>query len=233
MLERLGFKRFAYDYRAEHIPHVRRRDRGAEEARHRARRPGGFPPTLNDEARQHPRRAQAARREAAALGHRRRRPAKTDEEQRQRVEQRGGAPPPHRRGGGELGLQGRRSTTTAAGSASRRIRSRSSRRLQSDGITNVGIVYNLHHGHDHLDRLPGAAREDEAAPAGAEPQRHDPRRRRSGKKILPLGQGDLDLTLLRTHARQRLARTDRHPRTTRTTTPKPASSTTSTASTGW
>ena len=34
----------------------------------------------------------------------------------------------------------------------------------------------------------------------------------SGKKILPLGQGDLDLRLLRDHPRQRLSRPDRHPR---------------------
>ena len=64
---------------------------------------------------------------------------------------------------------------------------------------NVGIVYNLHHGHDHLDRFPalmqlmkpylyavninGMVRDGE----------------RAGKKILPLfGQGDLDLGLLKT-----------------------------------
>ncbi|MBI5769174.1 MAG: sugar phosphate isomerase/epimerase [Verrucomicrobia bacterium] len=66
------------------------------------------------------------------------------------------------------------------------------------GATNVGIVYNLHHGHDHLDRfaeylelmrphllclnLNGMIRDGE----------------RLGKKILVLGQGDLDLGLLRT-----------------------------------
>jgi hypothetical protein len=27
-------------------------------------------------------------------------------------------------------------------------------RLARDGVRNVGIVYNLHHGHDHLDRFP-------------------------------------------------------------------------------
>jgi len=26
-------------------------------------------------------------------------------------------------------------------------------RLQAEGIKNVGMVYNLHHGHNHLDRL--------------------------------------------------------------------------------
>ncbi|HTL30515.1 MAG TPA: PQQ-binding-like beta-propeller repeat protein, partial [Tepidisphaeraceae bacterium] len=62
---------------------------------------------------------------------------------------------------------------------------------------NVGIVYNLHHGHDHLDRfsqvlkqmlphlmclnLNGMTRDGE----------------RLGKKIMPIAQGDLDLQLLR------------------------------------
>jgi putative heme-binding domain-containing protein len=66
------------------------------------------------------------------------------------------------------------------------------------GMPNVGIVYNLHHGHDHLDRfepllkkmlphllalnLNGMAREGD----------------RLGKKILPLAQGEVDLALLRT-----------------------------------
>jgi putative heme-binding domain-containing protein len=63
---------------------------------------------------------------------------------------------------------------------------------------NVGIVYNLHHGHEHLDRfamllkamkphlyavnLNGMVRNGEAR----------------GQKILPLGQGEMDLQILRT-----------------------------------
>jgi sugar phosphate isomerase/epimerase len=64
-------------------------------------------------------------------------------------------------------------------------------------LSNVGIVYNLHHGHDHLDRFPkllaammphllclnlnGMVKGGDKA----------------GKKILPLGQGDLDAGLLK------------------------------------
>lgn len=64
-------------------------------------------------------------------------------------------------------------------------------------LPNVGIVYNLHHGHGHLDRFPehlkamtphllclnlnGMVKDGDKA----------------GKKILSLGQGDLDLGLLR------------------------------------
>lgn len=70
-------------------------------------------------------------------------------------------------------------------------------RLKRDGITNVGIVYNLHHGHAHLDRfavimeklkpyllavnLNGMTRDGEAR----------------GKMILPIGQGEFDLEILR------------------------------------
>lgn len=65
-------------------------------------------------------------------------------------------------------------------------------------LPNLGIVYNLHHGHDHLDRfaellakmkpyllalnLNGMVREGD----------------QKGMKILPLAQGDLDLALIKT-----------------------------------
>lgn len=68
-------------------------------------------------------------------------------------------------------------------------------------LPNVGIVYNLHHGHAHVDRfaevlekikphlvalnLNGMVRDGE----------------RQGRKILPLGAGDLDLELLKTIVR--------------------------------
>jgi putative heme-binding domain-containing protein len=71
-------------------------------------------------------------------------------------------------------------------------------RLKAQGITNVGAVYNLHHGHEHLDRLAevlamlkpylravnlnGMVRDGD----------------RAGRKIVPLGQGPLDLKTLRT-----------------------------------
>jgi hypothetical protein len=66
-------------------------------------------------------------------------------------------------------------------------------------MPNVGLVYNLHHGHEHLDRFPallqamkphllalnlnGMKRGGGAA---------------TGDKIVVLGQGDLDLSLLKT-----------------------------------
>ena len=67
-------------------------------------------------------------------------------------------------------------------------------RLRRDGVDNVGIVYNLHHGHEHLSRFPELM------------HLMKPRlmcltlngMRKSGPKILPVGQGDDDLSLLKT-----------------------------------
>lgn len=72
--------------------------------------------------------------------------------------------------------------------------------LKKLNAPNVGLVYNLHHGHGHLDRFPqlleqmtpylyclnlnGMTKDGEAI----------------GEKILPLGSGDLDLGLLKTIA---------------------------------
>ena len=61
----------------------------------------------------------------------------------------------------------------------------------------VGVVYNLHHGHDHLDRFPVALKTMipylhclnlNGMVAGGD---------KKGQKILPLGEGDLDLGLLK------------------------------------
>lgn len=73
-------------------------------------------------------------------------------------------------------------------------------RFKQEGYSNLGLIYNLHHGHAHLDRfdemlqmmkpyllafnLNGMVRNGEE----------------SGQKILPLGEGNLDLDLLRSLA---------------------------------
>ncbi len=44
-------------------------------------------------------------------------------------------------------------------------------------MSNVGIVYNLHHGHDHVERFKDFAGEDEAALVGAKPEWHGAQRR--------------------------------------------------------
>jgi sugar phosphate isomerase/epimerase len=64
------------------------------------------------------------------------------------------------------------------------------KRLQSD---NVGIVYNFHHGHEHLDMMPAAFEEMLPYLFCVNLNGMD----RDGPKILPLGQGEEDLKILR------------------------------------
>ena len=62
--------------------------------------------------------------------------------------------------------------------------------LQTQGITNVGIVYNLHHGHDHLDRFPALLEKMKphlyVLNLNGTVKGGDLR----GQKIVPLGQGE-------------------------------------------
>lgn len=62
---------------------------------------------------------------------------------------------------------------------------------------NVGIVYNLHHAHDHLDRIPALLKSTlphlYAVNLNGMVRQGD----RVGKKILVLGEGDLDASLLK------------------------------------
>jgi hypothetical protein len=70
--------------------------------------------------------------------------------------------------------------------------------LRAQGVTNVGIVYNLHHGHDHLDRFPALLQKMKPCLMALNLNGMVRQGDRVGKKILPIGQGDLDLQLLET-----------------------------------
>jgi sugar phosphate isomerase/epimerase len=72
-------------------------------------------------------------------------------------------------------------------------------RLKADGITNVGLVYNLHHGHAHLDRFPAllAKMKPHLLALNLNGMVKDGDEK-NGRMILPIGQGDLDLSLLKT-----------------------------------
>ncbi len=70
-------------------------------------------------------------------------------------------------------------------------------RLRKEGIGNVGIVYNLHHGHEHLARLAEVLAKLKPHLVAINLNGMDPGGDRVGRKILPLGQGSCDLELLR------------------------------------
>jgi len=196
MLEKLGFKHFAYDYRAEHIPTF-----ASEIAA--CRRHGvsidawWFPTTLNDEAKLilNVLRQQKVKAQLWVMGGGN--PTKTPEEQRARV-----------------GAEATRIRTIAEAAAplgcTVALYNHGSwfgepenqiqilEHLQGEGITNVGIVYNLHHGHSHLDRFPELLRQMRPYLVAININGMIRGGDAAGKKILPLGQGDLDLQLLKT-----------------------------------
>ena len=70
--------------------------------------------------------------------------------------------------------------------------------LKHAGIHNVGMIYNLHHGHGHLDRFPALLQKMLPYLMTLNLNGMDPEGDKAGRKILPLGQGSLDLALLKT-----------------------------------
>jgi sugar phosphate isomerase/epimerase len=69
--------------------------------------------------------------------------------------------------------------------------------IEAIQLKNVGIVYNLHHGHDHLDRFPEVLRRMLPHLKAVNLNGMAKDGEKAGKKILPLGAGELDLQLLK------------------------------------
>jgi len=194
MLDQLGIKRLAYDYRAEHIPTF--------DAEIAALKKHGieltawwFPTSMNDEARliiEVCRRHQVSPQLWVTGGGA---PTNSEAEQAARVEA-------EAKRIAEIAVAAKTIGSTVGlynhgswfGEPENQIAI--IERLKRDGLTNVGIVYNQHHGHDHLDRFAELLATMKpyllvvnlnGMTAGGD---------KSGKKILPLGAGDLDAKLL-------------------------------------
>ena len=196
MLERLKFTKFAYDYRAEHIPTFDA-EMQALKRHHVQLFAWWFPTVMNAEAQKildvlgrHQIRAQLWVMGGGG-------PTKTAEEQQRRVAAEANRIKTIADAAGKIGCSVALYNHGAwFGEPENQIAI--IEKLRTSGVTNVGIVYNLHHGHAHLDRFPalwqkmkpylvtlninGMVRDGET----------------SGRKILPLAQGDLDLSLLKT-----------------------------------
>jgi quinoprotein glucose dehydrogenase len=69
--------------------------------------------------------------------------------------------------------------------------------LSQEGITNVGIVYNLHHGHEHLDRLPILLQKMKPHLLAFNLNGMDPGAGNTERKIIPVGHGERDLEVLK------------------------------------
>lgn len=196
MMSQLGFRHFAYDYRSEHIPQF--------DAEIAACRKHGvsldawwFPGTLNDEARlildvlrRNKVKAQLWVTGSGAM-------TTSPEAQRARVEAEakriGALAEAALPAGCTVGLYNHGSWF---GEPENQIEIIAL--LKAQGITNVGIVYNQHHGHDHLQRFTSLLQKMKPHLLALNLNGMTRNGDRIGKKILPLGQGDLDPTLLKT-----------------------------------
>jgi hypothetical protein len=195
MLERLGFRLFAYDYRAEHIPTFEAEIQ-ALERHHVQLLAWWFPGELNDEARlildvlkRHQLHVQLWITGGGGS-------VKDSAEQEARVAAEATRIRP-------IAEAARQAGCTVAlynhgawfGEPENQIAI--IQRLRQSQVTNVGIVYNLHHGHDHLDRFPALLAQMKPYLLAFNLNGMTPQGDRLGKKILPLAQGNLELTLLR------------------------------------
>jgi putative heme-binding domain-containing protein len=193
MLSRLGFSKFAYDYRAEHIPTF-----DAEIAA--VRRHGieltawWFPVQLNDEARgilailkRHNIKTQLW---VTGGGE----PTKNEAERLERVKAETARLRPIAEEAAKIGCSvGLYNHGGWFGEPENQIAI-----INELKLPNVGIVYNLHHGHEHLERFPKLLQRmlPHLYALNLNGMMHDGVRR--GLQILPLGQGELDLELLKT-----------------------------------
>ena len=192
MLERLGIKRLAYDYRAEHIPTFD--DELKQLSQHKIELTAWwFPTQLNDEARlilsvlkRHGVQTQLW---VTGSGG----PTRSREEQRQRVIEEARRIRPIAEAAAQQGCTvGLYNHGGWFGEPENQLAV-----VNELNLKNVGLVYNLHHGHAHIHRfrqlldlmkphllvinLNGMVPDGEA----------------TGKKIVPLGAGSHDLELLR------------------------------------
>ncbi len=192
MLERLGIKRLAYDYRAEHIPTF--------DAELDALKKHGieltawwFPPVLNDEAKNilaviarhgaHPQLWVTGGGE----------PVKTPAEQEQRVAQEAERLRPIAEAAAQLGCQLALYNHGAwFGEPENQLAI-----IAKLGLPNVGLVYNFHHGHGHLARFPELWRKMQPHLLAVNLNGMVPDGESTGRKILTLGLGTEEAGMLR------------------------------------
>ncbi len=195
MLEKLGFRLFAYDYRAEHVPTFDAEMEALQ--KHKVRLLAWwFPGELNSEARlilnvlkRHGLRDVQLWVTGGGS------PTKDESEQQARVEAETSRIRPIAQEAAKIGCSvalynhggwfGEPENQLAI-----------LERLRSQSVTNIGIVYNQHHGHADVDRFPEllAKMKPYLVALNLNGMSHEGEK----KLILPLGQGDYDLRLLRT-----------------------------------
>ncbi|MEO6738915.1 MAG: LamG-like jellyroll fold domain-containing protein, partial [Chthoniobacteraceae bacterium] len=192
MLEKLGIKKFAYDYRAEHIP--------SWDAELDALKRHGieltawwFPGSLNDEAKKtlelFKRHGVKPQLWVSGGGE----ATKNADEQHQRVEKEVARIRPIAEAAAAQGLKVALYNHGGwFGEPENQIEI-----IAKLGLPNVGLVYNLHHGHGHMDRFPALLQKMKPHLLALNLNGMSRGGDEHGEKILPLAQGDLDLQLLK------------------------------------
>jgi hypothetical protein len=195
MLERIGLHRFVYDYRAEHIPQWDRELTALKQ--HKIELLGWwFPTQLNEEGKQ-----------ALALFKRHNvrpqlwvmgggGPLKNPEEQESRV-------------AAEAKRIGEIATAAAVQGCKVGLYNHGGwfgeptnqiaiiKKLHSQGITNVGIVYNQHHGHSHIEQFAALLETMKPYLLALNINGRVEKGDQIGAKIIPVGQGKLDPALMK------------------------------------
>lgn len=193
MLRKLGFKQFAYDWRAQHLPSF------DDEIRF-LKREGvhlsavWFPASLDENAKvllaaleKHKIHTQLwVTMNGGAV-------ATTADEQAKKVEQHAAALRPIAEAAAKIGCTvGLYNHGAWFGEPENQLAILAQLKLK-----NVGLVYNLHHGHDHLDRFPELLKKMQPHLYALNLNGMVKDGEKKGKKILVLGQGDLELNLLK------------------------------------
>ena len=194
MLERLGIHRFAYDWRSEHLPQF-------EEELDALDRHGieltalWFPTTLDDTARYFldVLKTRGIKTQLWVMGGGA--PTETPQEQATRVQQETARIRPIAEAANEIGCSvGLYNHGGWFGEPENQLAIINA--LEQQGIKNVGIVYNLHHGHEHLDRFPELLERMKPHLMALNLNGMNRGGDDDGEKILVIGQGEEDRKLL-------------------------------------
>lgn len=193
MLKKLGFKKFAYDWRGEHLPTFEREIEALKKEGIELTAvwfPAGLgkdAKVLLDALKKHEIQTQLWITMGGGG------PAKTPEEQAKKVKDHAAIMKPIADEAAKIGC------TVALynhgnwfGDPENQVAI-----IKELNLPNVGIVYNLHHGHDHLDRLPKLLELMKPHLLTFNLNGMIPDGEKMGKKIIPLGQGELDLKLMK------------------------------------
>src|SRR5262245_12638826 len=192
MLQRLGFRRYAYDWRAEHLPTFD--IEVAELQKRNIELTAVWFPALDDAGRQllEVLKKRGVKTQLWVTGGGE--STKTPEEQRQRVAAEAARIRQIADAAEKIGFSvGLYNHGGWFGEPENQLAI-----LAELKLPNVGLVYNLHHGHAHLDRFPKLLKEMIPHLYVLNLNGMVPDGDRQGRKILPLGAGDLDLGLLKT-----------------------------------